>query len=389
MFRSFTSLIAGLLLCLTGMRAGAHPMVQNSMWVMFAPEHVKVTLSVSLKEIAVSQQLPDPTGGAITPQEAQTAADWNKDYVLRHLFVAADGKELTGTVTGLNPPAVVGSDPEQVLFEYELDYALPPGVLPVHVTVRQDMLREFRYAIGQGWDVTYVLLSKRSDDPSMDSSLLNWNEPAEITTGWTAVAQTTQPNPQPASSALSTGIAYLSHGISHILKGYDHLLFVSALVLATVRFGEMFQVILAFSLAHTITLAIAIFTGFRLPDSFVEPVIAGSIVFVGVQNMIAPRRSRGALRLAVAFAFGLVHGLGFAGALRTAMSGLPLQSMIIALLTFSVGVEVGHQFVVMPFFGMLKLGESQFAPSFRGVALRYGSLAIALAGSYYLYVAVR
>jgi hypothetical protein len=90
----------------------------------------------------------------------------------------------------------------------------------------------------------------------------------------------------------------------------------------------------------------------------------------------------------VAFGFGLGHGLGFAGGLRDAMSGLPMQSILIALATFSLGVEIGHQLVVMPLFGLLRLGEWKFASSFRGMALRYGSLVISLAGAYYLYVAL-
>jgi len=174
----------------------------------------------------------------------------------------------------------------------------------------------------------------------------------------------------------------------HILTGYDHLLFVGALVLATVSFWDMVKVIAAFTLAHTITLALSVFDILRLPPWVVEPVISLSIVFVALENVLWPRRSRSWMRLAVAFSFGLVHGLGFAGGLLDAMAGLPAVGIWIALAAFSLGVEIGHQVVVLPLFGLLALGRRFLHESFATPAMRYGSLAISLCGAYYLCVAV-
>jgi hypothetical protein len=177
---------------------------------------------------------------------------------------------------------------------------------------------------------------------------------------------------------------FLHHGVMHILTGYDHLLFVSALVLAALSFWEMFKVIAAFTLAHTITLATSALTGFMLPAYVVEPIIAGSIVFVALENILWPTHAHGRLRLAVAFGFGLVHGLGFAGGLRAAMGDLGLGAMLTALAAFSVGVEIGHLVVVLPLFGLLKLGDVKWDGVFRRTTVRYGSIAISLAGAYYL-----
>ena len=174
----------------------------------------------------------------------------------------------------------------------------------------------------------------------------------------------------------------------HILTGWDHLLFVSALVIATQSFWEMVKVITAFTLAHTLTLALCAFGIFRLPAYVVEPVIALSIIFVALENLLWPQRARSRIRLAVAFGFGLIHGLGFAGGLLDAMAGLPAIGTWIALGAFSFGVETGHQLVVLPLFGLLALSRYKMSDQGRVALLRYSASAISVSGAYYLCVAL-
>jgi hypothetical protein len=181
----------------------------------------------------------------------------------------------------------------------------------------------------------------------------------------------------------------LRHGIHHILTGYDHLLFISALVLAVTGIWDLVKVVTAFTLAHTITLCLSAMNICRLPSAVVEPFIAGSIVFVALQNTFWPDQSRGTVRLLAAFFFGLFHGLGFAGGLLDAMQGMAGHIAIIAILAFSLGVEIGHQMVVLPLFGLLTAGRrwASHRPGpvrQKGLAMRYGSGAIALAGLVYL-----
>src|SRR5262249_54941672 len=144
-------------------------------------------------------------------------------------------------------------------------------------------------------------------------------------------------------------------GFMHIMAGWDHLLFVGALVLAVATLWDLVKVITAFTLAHTITLTLAVLDLVRLPERVVEPMIAASIVLVALQNLFWPERSRGASRLLTAFFFGLFHGLGFAGGLLEAMAGMQGSTVGIAIAAFSVGVELGHQTVVLPMFALLKL----------------------------------
>ena len=128
---------------------------------------------------------------------------------------------------------------------------------------------------------------------------------------------------------------------------------------------------------------------FRLPSGIVEPVISLSIVLVALENILWPERAHSRARLAIAFGFGLIHGLGFAGGLLDAMQGLPSISLWIALGAFSLGVEIGHQVVVLPLFGLLKLNRRRSETSLPAPALRYGSAVIACGGAGYLVVALR
>ena len=366
--------------------AEAHPLIQQPMWVLSEPGHIRVAVNVSAREIGVAQGLEAREDGAI-PDAARLAdaADREGEYLRQHLRILADGRELTGRVTTITPPPVFASD-EKTLYQYELDYPVS-GPEPSKITISQDMLREFPYATGMAWDVSYVVRLKRTGSDEVTTGLLSGRQPFEFPTRLLTGEAGTPARPA-AGQGWSTFRKYLWHGVMHILTGYDHLLFVGALVLATVSFWDMVKVIAAFTLAHTITLALSVFDILRLPPWVVEPVISLSIVFVALENVLWPRRSRSWVRLAVAFAFGLVHGLGFAGGLLDAMAGLPAVGIWIALAAFSLGVEIGHQMVVLPLFGLLALGRRFLHEGFAKPVMRYGSVAISLCGASYLCVAV-
>jgi hydrogenase/urease accessory protein HupE len=135
---------------------------------------------------------------------------------------------------------------------------------------------------------------------------------------------------------------YFLHGIKHILSGYDHLLFLCALVLGAVGLWDLIKIVTAFTVAHSITLTLATLGYAHLPETIVEPLIAASIVFVAVQNVAWPDQANGNSRLAIAFFFGLFHGLGFAGGLLELMHAMPTNMIWFAMLGFSLGVEAGN-----------------------------------------------
>ena len=140
-----------------------------------------------------------------------------------------------------------------------------------------------------------------------------------------------------AGSFVSTVIQFIILGVEHILVGYDHILFLIALIVIGLKFREVIKVVTAFTIAHSITLILAALEIISLNSRFVESVIALSICYVAAENII---RKEVNYRWVVAFAFGLIHGFGFAGVLQEI--GIPSSNFVAALLAFNVGVEIGQ-----------------------------------------------
>lgn len=165
--------------------------------------------------------------------------------------------------------------------------------------------------------------------------------------GTTQVARLTPTNPslliEASPSASQVVWTYLALGVEHILLGIDHLLFVLALLLLVKGWKRLAATITAFTIAHSITLVAATLGFVHVPGPPVEAIIALSIVFVAAE-IVHGRQGRLGVSARwpwiVAFTFGLLHGLGFAGALSEV--GLPQQAIPLALLFFNVGVEVGQ-----------------------------------------------
>ena len=144
--------------------------------------------------------------------------------------------------------------------------------------------------------------------------------------------------------AVEIARAYTVLGVEHILTGYDHLLFVMALLFLVGFNRRLLYTITAFTLAHSLTLALATLGLLTLRSPPVEATIALSIVLVAGEALRGRDTLASRWPAVVAFLFGLVHGLGFAGALKDI--GLPQHNMAIALLTFNIGVELGQLMVV-------------------------------------------
>ena len=159
-------------------------------------------------------------------------------------------------------------------------------------------------------------------------------------------------------SAWAVAGVYMKLGIQHILSGIDHLLFILALLFITGGGWKLVKTVTAFTLSHSITLTLASLGYVHIPQRPVEAVIALSIVFVA-SEILHTRAGRPGLTVrapwVVAFTFGLMHGLGFAGGLREA--GLPVGHIPTALLFFSVGVETGHFLFVGAVLSLLALGR--------------------------------
>jgi hydrogenase/urease accessory protein HupE len=174
-------------------------------------------------------------------------------------------------------------------------------------------------------------------------------------------------------------LGFVFLGIEHILTGYDHLAFLLALLLAGDSLRRNAKIITSFTLAHSLTLALATLGLVSIPPVIVEPVIAASVIFVGLENLFGRRV---AARWLVTFGFGLVHGLGFASALRELGIGQLRVRAIGPLLSFNVGVELAQIAIaalVLPL--VWKLRER---PAFTLRHVPALSLLITLAGVYWL-----
>ena len=145
-------------------------------------------------------------------------------------------------------------------------------------------------------------------------------------------------------SRTDAAILYLVLGYKHILPlGFDHILFVLSLFLLSPKLKPVLWQATAFTIAHSVTLGLAMYNVIKIPSHIIEPLIALSIMYVALENIFSPRLKTS--RIGVVFLFGLVHGLGFAGALGSL--GLPQNAYLLSLIMFNVGVELGQLTVIL------------------------------------------
>ena len=146
---------------------------------------------------------------------------------------------------------------------------------------------------------------------------------------------------QSEPSAWQTFVRYLVSGIEHIAIGYDHIAFLLAVIVLGRRFWPLFKVVTAFTIAHSITLTVAVLGIVTLPSRLVETLIAATIVYVAAENFFVKDIRH---RWWLTFTFGLIHGFGFASVLRD--YGLPENALALALASFNIGVEIGQLLIV-------------------------------------------
>jgi hydrogenase/urease accessory protein HupE len=168
-------------------------------------------------------------------------------------------------------------------------------------------------------------------------------------------------------------------GLHHILGGYDHLLFLAALFLGVVNLRSVVSTVTAFTVAHSATLSLAVLGIVHVPAAIVEPLIAVSIVFVGVENLL--RRQMDS-RWKLTFVFGLVHGFGFAGALQDLGPGTTTTGIAAPLAWFNIGVEAGQLGVALLLWPLI--GRLNASPRLRTRLVPACSAIVVAAGLYWM-----
>jgi hypothetical protein len=259
-----------------------------------------------------------PTSGAAAANDLQRALTRLRDVFGQRATLAFDGATASPSIDVAVAAADRTSAPVATL--------TLSGDVPAHAKTMS-----WTY----GWTFASYGLTMRS------------SRAAAGTTEWLEGGQVSRPfalgAPEAAPARFTTFAEYLRLGYTHILpKGADHVLFVLGLFLLSRRARPLLAQVSAFTLAHSITLGLSMYHVVTLPPSVVEPLIAVSIAYVAIENLVVTDLTR--WRVALVFAFGLLHGLGFAGALGEI--GLPRSEFITALVGFNLGVEAGQLTVI-------------------------------------------
>ena len=260
------------------------------------------------------------------PAKAETAADWPPERL----------ELTTKDAAGVLQPAAI---------PLTLNYPLPVGARAMELSFRL-------FDVGN-FDATFALHFYRPEGGDARQFLLSRGQTARINLPVAAGATTAvgaNGNGESRDSWLGIPAGFLrfvSAGIRHIIpSGLDHVLFVLGLFFLSPHFKPLLLQITAFTVAHSITLALSVFGVVKLSPAIVEPIIALSITIIAVENLLS--RDVKPWRWAAVFAFGLFHGLGFASLINEA--GLPAGQRLSALLGFNLGVEIGQLAVVLAAF---------------------------------------
>jgi len=175
---------------------------------------------------------------------------------------------------------------------------------------------------------------------------------------------------------------YVGAGFQHIFPlGIDHILFVLGIFLLSLKMKPLLWQVTMFTLAHSITLSLSMLDIFSLPSRIVEPLIALSIAFVAIENLLSPKLNKS--RLYVVFGFGLLHGLGFASMLSD--FGMPKDAFALALVSFNLGIEFGQLFVISVAYFSVAIWFRNKPALYRKVVVVPGSLLISVIALYWFW----
>jgi hydrogenase/urease accessory protein HupE len=360
---------------LAPIEAQAHDESVSASDVRIEEQQVIWKVDVGLAGLAKVVDFPRaPAGGELAAlDEAEIFARKTQigDYLVRGLQVFLDGRETAASLGALEPRRE----------------ALQPGAAPQITRVALELrfasarpIEEVRARIGIFSDLTSAhraVLKIRWGDESTQMARLGVSE---------VLLERGRLNP----GRWTVAGDFLRWGAHHIFIGYDHIAFLLALLLAVGRLRSLLFIITSFTVAHSLTILLAALEIVRMPPRVTEALIAASIVWVALENVVLGDRPR-PRRWLLTFAFGLVHGLGFAEVLRERLTEAP-GGVLLPVIAFNVGVELGQAVLVLlafPLLVWLRRGAGGLLrPEAAGTRseriLRLGSVPIALLGLFWL-----
>lgn len=347
------------LLLLTG-TALAHDPGLSNVDMKLDGAHLTATLIYNYVDIEGVVLVDKDLDRTITPEEFKAAKSSLEDLARTALLVNLDGATV--------PPSEVqaritkAEDGRETVY-FSLVYpAVPSSSLLVKSNLMDKLSRGHR---------EYFRLTNTAGNTVAERLLDSANTTAEVTAGELSAAL----------GRWHTFKQFLLLGIEHILLGFDHLCFLLALLLVATNLSSVLKIVTSFTIAHSITLALAAFDKVTLSPNIVEPLIAVSIVYVGLENIWRHGKDIEG-RWLLTFAFGLVHGFGFAGALKELNIGAGGSGIAVPLVSFNVGVELGQLAVAALVWPLLQWLRGR--PALTRKLIPVGSLLVAIAGGYWL-----
>ena len=336
-----------LLLLLTSLPAWAHPLDESRSDITVAGSSLDWRLSVHSVFLS---NLDSNGNGIVEPAEIDANAPVLQGYFARRLLVNADGDLCRPVITGINAPPGL---PRALI---TLEYRCPAPITKLRIEMH----------LFDGVAANWVSLAR-----------LTWGRDVKEFSAFREGAGSWKVTGAPSTGLLAQFVlrSFLALGVEHIFTGYDHLLFLVGLLLLGRPRLVLFKIVTAFTVAHSITLILAALGVVHVSSHLVEPAIALSIAYVGAENFFLKSTDR---RWIIAFAFGLIYGFGFASILRE--MGLPQRGLVLSLLSFNGGVELGQMAVVAVALPATLLIRRQ---SWQRYVVNAASLAIAGMGIYW------
>lgn len=352
---NWKTIFALVITCVCVRRAQAHAPGLSTLKLQHEGEQIRAILIFSPNDLDAVIPVDKNSDGTISSEEISAAQKPLENLAKNLLELSLDSKPLSLVETKF------GVD-ENSNFRFELKFAPASGVFLKAVSKWIDVLpsghRQFvSFQEGNGKEFTEDLLDAANNIFTVNLS----SAPAQVA----------------ATKPHSFGEFFLL-GVHHIWTGYDHLLFLFALLIVCDSFGSIAKIVTCFTLAHSLTLALATLNIVQIKSSITEPAIAASIVYVGLENIFRHGHPKG--RWLLTFAFGLVHGFGFASVLRE-MDIAKAGSVVVPLVSFNLGVEVGQiavAAVILPLLWRLKK-----TPSFGPRWIPACSVLVSAAGAYW------
>ena len=312
------AILAALFSLLPLQDAAAHDPGLSSLIIRPGMSSLEATLTLAVKDLAQLAELDENRDGSVTQGEFARGRPQLEAAVAREVVIATDGNVAKDKLISSHLDA---NNNVEVRLEFG-----PTGFSSLEIqsklftSLPLGHRQYLQVKNSAGETVFERLLSAAADHAAVQMPDTNWsNTTFEIVRSFAN---------------------FLSLGVKHILTGYDHLLFLFGLLLVARGFVSALTIITSFTIAHSITLAVATLHLVQIPSRIVEPLIAASIVFVGVENLL--RGDIPNARRMVPFGFGLIHGFGFASALREAGIGSGTGGIVLPLFSFNLGVELGQ-----------------------------------------------